>query len=97
MRRIPVFYRVSALVLLAVGTWSAVTGTLLSKPGGDGQIDYLPSRALSAQMFRAGAMPMWNPHIFSGMSHIAIVQTAVLYPLNILLYVLLPATVAFNV
>ena len=47
-------------------------------------------------MFRSGALPLWNPYIFSGMSHLAIVQTAPFYPPNIILYVLLPSTVAFN-
>ena len=95
--RVPRFYWLAALLLLAVGIWSAVTDTLLAKQGGDGQIDYLPSRVFSAEMFRAGALPVWDPHIFSGMSHVAIVQTGPFYPLNIILYVLLPSTVAFNV
>ncbi|MGC2108004.1 MAG: YfhO family protein [Candidatus Korobacteraceae bacterium] len=94
--RIPRFYWLAASLLLAVGIWSAVSDTLLAKPGGDGQIDYLPSRVFSAETFRAGSLPLWDPHIFSGMSHIAIVQTAPFYPLNILLYVPFPSTVAFN-
>ena len=95
--RIPRFYWLATLLLLAIGIWSATSDTLLAKQGGDGQIDYLPSRVFSAEMFRAGALPLWDPHIFSGMSHVAIVQTAPFYPLNIILYVLLPSTVAFNV
>ena len=47
-------------------------------------------------MFRAGSLPLWDPHIFSGMSHLAIVQAAPFYPPNIILYGLLPSTVAFN-
>jgi hypothetical protein len=94
--RIPRFYWLASLLLLAVGIWSAASDTLLAKPGGDGQIDYLPSRVFSAEMFRSGALPLWDPHIFSGMSHIAIVQTAPFYPLNIVLYILFPPTVAFN-
>ncbi len=94
--RIPKFYWFAALLLLAVAVWTLSTDTLLSKPNGDGQIDYLPSRAFSAQMFRAGALPLWNPMIFSGMSHIAIVQTAVFYPPNVVMYVLLPPVLAFN-
>jgi len=97
LRRIPRFYWLAAFLLLAVGLWSAVTDTLFAKPGGDGQIDYLPSRVFSAQILRAEALPLWDPHIFSGMSHVAIVQTAPFYPPNIILYVLLPSTVAFNV
>lgn len=97
LRRIPRFYWLAASLLLAVGVWSAASDTLFAKPGGDGQIDYLPSRVFSAQTFRAESLPLWDPHIFSGMSHVAIVQTAPFYPPNILLYVLLPSTVAFNV
>jgi hypothetical protein len=96
LRRISRFYWLAACLLLAVGLWSAATDTLFAKQGGDGQIDYLPSRVFSAQMFRSGALPLWNPHIFSGMSHLAIVQTAPFYPPNIVLYGLLPSTVAFN-
>ncbi len=96
IRRIPRFYCLAAILLLAVAIWSAATGLLFAKKGGDGQIDYLPSRVFSAQVFRSGALPLWNPYIFSGMSHLAIVQTAPFYPPNIILYVLLPSTVAFN-
>ena len=96
-RRVPRFYWIATAALLAVGTWSAATGTLFAKAGGDGQIDYLPSRVLSARMFAAGALPLWNPYIFSGMSQIAIVQTAPFYPPNLVLYGLLSPAVAFNV
>jgi len=97
IRRIPRFYWLAAFLLLAVAIWSAATGTLFAKKAGDGPMYYLPSRVLSAQMFRSGALPLWDPHIFSGMSHLATVQTAPFYPPNILLYILLPSTVAFNV
>ena len=97
LRRIPRFYWLAAIFLLAVGIWSGASDTLFAKKGGDGQIDYLPSRVFSAQVFRSGSLPLWDPHIFSGMSHLAIVQTAPFYPLNIALYLLLPSTVAFNV
>ncbi len=92
----PRFYWLAIALLIAVAIWSAATGTLFAKKGGDGQIDYLPSRDFSAQVFRSGALPLWDPHIFSGMSHLAIVQTAPFYPPNIILYVLLPSTIAFN-
>ncbi|MGA2370121.1 MAG: hypothetical protein ABSG11_05605 [Candidatus Korobacteraceae bacterium] len=97
LHRIPRFYWLAAILLLAVAIWSAASGLLFAKKGGDGQIDYLPSRVFSARVFRSGALPLWNPNIFSGMSHLAIVQTAPFYPPNILLYIVLPSTVAFNV
>jgi hypothetical protein len=96
LRRIPRFYWLAAILLFAVAVWSAATGNLFAKKGADGPMYYLPGRVLSAQMFRSGAWPLWDPHIFSGMSHVATVQAAPFYPPNIVLYVL-PSTVAFNV
>ena len=85
------------MLLLAVGVWSAVTDTLFAKAGGDGQREFMPGRVFSAQMYRAGSLPLWDPHIFSGMSHPALVQTAPFYPPNIVLYGVLPPAAAFNV
>ncbi len=97
IRRIPRFYWLAAILLVAVAVWSAASGLLFAKKGADGPMYYLPGRVFSAQMFRSGALPLWDPHIFSGMSHVATVQTAPFYPPNIVLYMVLPSTVAFNV
>ena len=83
-------------MLIAVAIWSAASDTLLAKAGGDGPVDSLATRVFAAKTYLSGALPLWNPHIFSGMSNLAIVQSAPFYPLNVLLYVLLPSTIAFN-
>ena len=45
---------------------------------------------------RDGNLPLWNPHVFSGMPYFSGFQPALLYPLNIV-YVLLPLHKAINV
>jgi hypothetical protein len=43
---------------------------------------YFPWRFYAAQQLRAGLLPLWNPHQFSGAPFIANGQSAVFYPLN---------------
>ena len=42
----------------------------------------LPARVYNAQMLRAGQIPFWNPHVFNGYPHFALIQNNVLYPLS---------------
>lgn len=49
-----------------------------------------PWRALASEMILKGQLPLWNPYIGSGTPLLADVQSAVLYPLNILLSFLPP-------
>lgn len=44
----------------------------------------LPARVYNGQMLRAGEIPFWNPHIFAGYPHFALIQNNVLYPLSTL-------------
>lgn len=44
-----------------------------------------PWRSLAMDLFRNGQFPLWNPYAFSGMPLLANWQSAVLYPLNILM------------
>jgi hypothetical protein len=61
---------------------------------GDGLDWIYPMRLYAA---RAGlAPPLWNPHMFAGMPFVGLMQTAALYPPNLMLYSLLPAEYAFN-
>ncbi len=41
-----------------------------------------------ARAFAAGQIPLWNPHIFTGIPFFAAGQASVAYPLNLLFYVL---------
>jgi len=40
----------------------------------------LPARVYNAAMLRAGEIPFWNPAVFAGYPHLALIQNNVLYP-----------------
>lgn len=64
----------------------------------DGIAQYYPWRLLAARTIRAGRLPLWNPYQFGaegGTPLIANSQSAPLYPLNLLFY-LLPTWYAFG-
>ncbi|HEX2958285.1 MAG TPA: YfhO family protein [Chitinispirillaceae bacterium] len=46
---------------------------------------YLPYRMFATRALKALTFPFWNPYSFSGMPFFADLQTAVLYPFNLLL------------
>ena len=50
-----------------------------------------PSVLYGAGEIRAGRFPLWNPHVFGGVPFFANPQTALLFPLTALAYVLPPA------
>ena len=87
---------VAVLLLLCVAGWTLKTGLLITIPGGDGETQHLPSRALAGEMYRAGHLPLWNRFESSGIPLAALVQPGSFYPPNIFLYTLLPYKLAFN-
>ena len=60
----------------------------------DGIAQYYPWRDFAAETLRSGHVPLWNPYQFCGTPFLANGQSAVLYPLNLLFW-LLPVAVAF--
>jgi hypothetical protein len=61
---------------------------------GDGFLWIYPMQLFNVQ---SGLMPpLWNPYMFAGMPFVELMQTAALYPPNIILYAVLPAPQAFN-
>ncbi|MFQ5443694.1 MAG: hypothetical protein ACE5EK_03655, partial [Nitrospinales bacterium] len=44
-----------------------------------------PNRYFAAAEIRSGSFPLWNPFMFSGTPFLADIQTAVLYPFNLIL------------
>lgn len=50
-----------------------------------------PAVLYGAAAIRAGRFPLWNPHVFGGVPFFANPQTALLFPLTALAYVLPPA------
>ncbi|HET6261759.1 MAG TPA: hypothetical protein VFG99_05920, partial [Chloroflexia bacterium] len=77
-----------ALALLTGGFfWRPLTeGTYMPAGGGDIASLYFPGYAFAAQQIQSGTIPLWNPHLFSGMPFAADVQMGLFYPLNWLLF-----------
>ncbi len=61
---------------------------LVPRGGGDMASFFYPIHAFAASEISNGRTPFWNPHLFSGAPHLANFQTAALYPLNRLGYLL---------
>lgn len=55
---------------------------VLSASGGDLASQFIYWREFTAQQFRQGHLPLWNPHVFCGMPYLGWAQAAVLYPTN---------------
>jgi hypothetical protein len=58
----------------------------------DCTFSYFPRRVFATEMIRQGELPFWNPYQFCGTPFMAAFQTAVLYPVNLMLYLFDPAT-----
>jgi hypothetical protein len=76
----------SLLVITIVYYWPvlSLSGTIWN----DFVEQYLPYRMFATRALKALTFPFWNPYSFSGMPFFADLQTAVLYPLNLLLALL---------
>jgi len=60
----------------------------------DALTEFYPWTALAAAALHHGIVPLWNPYAFAGTPFLGAMQTAVLYPLNLILeWVLSPADV----
>ncbi len=60
----------------------------------DALTEFYPWTALAADALRHGTLPLWNPYAFAGTPFLGAMQTAVLYPVNVLLeYLLAPVDV----
>ena len=51
----------------------------------DALTEFYPWTALAAGALRHGTLPLWNPYAFAGAPFLGAMQTAVLYPVNLLL------------
>ncbi len=76
--------------LVLVFFWDIVlAGRVLA--GGDVFTYFYPYWAEATRAIRAGRLPLWNPYLFMGAPFLANSQAGVLYPLNWLLWLLVPA------
>jgi hypothetical protein len=88
-----------ALMLGSIAPWTAHPAGEGAPPWNplrwDGIAQFYPWRHFAAQTVHAGTLPLWNPYQFCGTPFVANSQSAVLYPGNLLFY-LLPTAPAFN-
>lgn len=90
-------------VILLLGSTVAVFGDVLfsaeeivlSRPHTDLYDQFAYWREFGFGEVRRGNLPLWNPHIFSGMPFMGGFQSALLYPLNVV-YLILPLSAAIN-
>jgi len=94
-RRLRVFWSLTLLCVLAyaqpiAGLFSGTWPYTEDAPGLFGMW-----REFSREALRGGTLPMWNPHLFCGLPFMSNGQTSILYPPNILYWLLplLPALV----
>src|SRR5205085_8746404 len=60
----------------------------------DGLAQFYPWRLFAASAVAAGHLPLWNPHQLGGTPFLANSQSAPLYPLHLLYYLPIGASVA---
>jgi hypothetical protein len=79
-------------VLTAGFFWQVlfVPGTRMPAGGGDMASFLYPVYSFVGRALQARELPLWNPHLYLGMPFAADVQTALFYPLNWPVYLLLP-------
>lgn len=65
-------------------------GATMPADGGDLVSFLYPTYRFAADSLAAGQWPLWNPHLYSGAPHVADIQAGFLYPVNLLLFTLVP-------
>ena len=87
--RLRVRWLIAALlvVLPLIAYWPVVFGGKVVF-WGTPALQFWPWRTFAAQELRAGRMPLWNPYAGAGTPLLANHQSAILYPLNVLFWLL---------
>ena len=92
----------SALQALVAGTMLALltaaffwqilfTPNAWMPAGGGDLVPFLyPNYQFAAQNLRQGIIPLWNPHLYSGIPFAADPQSGLFYPINLIVFVLTP-------
>jgi len=88
------------LILLIVFFWKSITLQGVFITGDLSASDIMdqnyPMRNFLSQSLKNGYFPLWNPYVFCGFPSFAEGQGGFFYPLNLLLFYLLPAYLAYN-
>jgi hypothetical protein len=58
--------------------------------GGDLAPFLYPNYHFAAEHLRQGTLPLWNPHLYSGSPFAADIQAGLFYPVNLLVFLLVP-------
>jgi len=81
------------LALVTVGFFWRIlltTDTWMPAGGGDLAPFLYPTYRFAAEQLRQGVIPLWNPHLYSGAPFAADIQSGLFYPINLLLFLLIP-------
>ncbi len=81
------------LALVTVGFfWQVLlTSTAWMPAGGGDLVPFLyPNYHFAAEQLQRGIIPLWNPHLYSGTPFAADIQSGLFYPINLLLFWLVP-------
>jgi hypothetical protein len=87
---------VAATGLLALATtgffWQILLTSESWMPAGGGDLApfLYPNYHFAAKYLRQGIIPLWNPHLYSGMPFAADIQSGLFYPINLLVFLLTP-------
>ncbi len=81
-----------ALALATVGFfWRLLfTSAWMPADGGDLLSFLFPLYRFAAQSLKGGEVPLWNPYLYGGAPFAADIQTGLFYPINLLLFFLVP-------
>ncbi len=72
------------LTLVAGFFWRSLFNRDVTMPpgGGDMASFFFPNHVFASASLHSGELPLWNPHLFSGMPFAADIQSGLFYPLN---------------
>ncbi len=70
-------------ILFTANTW-------MPAGGGDLAPFLFPNYRFAAESLRQGHLPLWNPHLYSGAPFAADIQSGLFYPVNLLVFGLVP-------
>ena len=81
---------VGVLVLATLGFFWPLffTQSWIPKGGGDLASFIYPIYAFAARWLKRGTIPLWNPHLYMGMPFAADNQSGLLYPVNLIFFLL---------
>ncbi|HMQ53778.1 MAG TPA: hypothetical protein PKD98_16975, partial [Anaerolineae bacterium] len=81
------------LALAVIGFfWQILLTSTAWMPAGGGDLApfLYPNYRFAAEQLRQGSLPLWNPHLYSGTPFAADIQSGLFYPINLLVFLLVP-------